>query len=309
VKGFFFSLIPYVGFMSSTIDISSLIAGTRNWGASGARFNTYQYISMIEKCLACNINTFEHADIYGHYTTEEEFGNALRENSSLRHQIRLISKCGINIVSPARPVNKIRFYDTSAEHIIRSVDQSLINLNTDYLDVLLLHQPDPLMNPDEIAAAFTALQAQGKVRSFGVANFTPSQVNLLYPKFPIHYHQLGISLLELQPFTDGRLDNCLQHCITPMAVSPLGGGNIFLEQITEREKRIVAVATFLAKKYNVLPDQVMLAWLLVHPSGIIPVLGTSKFERIELAAKATTITIERQDWFLLWRASTGTEVA
>ena len=295
--------------MSSAGKISSLIAGTRNWGSWGARFNTSQYIGMIEQCLAWNINTFEHADIYGHYTTEEEFGNALKEKQSLRDQIRLISKCGINIVSPARPDNKIKYYDTSAEHIIKSAEQSLVNLNTDHLDVLLLHQPDPLMDPDEIASAFTALKAQGKVRHFGVANFTPSQVNLLHARIPIQFNQLAISLQELQPFTNGTLDNCLQHGITPLAVSPLGGGNILVEQITEREKRIVAVASFLAQKYNVLPEQVMLAWLLVHPAGIVPVLGTSKTERIELAAKATTITIEKQDWFLLWRASTGNEVA
>ena len=294
--------------MSDEMEIWPLIAGTRNWGTWGARFNTTQYIGMIEQCLAWNIRAFELADIYGHYTTESEFGLALKEKPSLRDQIRLISKCGTNIVSPARPEHKIKHYDTSAEHIISSVEQSLVNLNTDYLDVLLLHQPDLLMNPDEIATAFTALQAQGKVRNFGVAYFNPSQVNLLREKVPIRFNQLEISLLELGPFINGSLDNCLQHQIRPLAISPLGGGNIFVEQVTEREKRIVAVASILAQKYNVLPDQVMLAWLLVHPAGIVPVLGTSKPERIELAAKATAIQIEKQDWFLLWRASTGSEV-
>lgn len=290
------------------MEFAPLIAGTRNWGSWGARFNTNQYIGMIEQCLAWNIHAFELADIYGHYTTETEFGNALKEKPSLREEILLISKCGINIVSPARPEYKIRHYDTSAQHIIQSAEQSLINLNTEYLDALLLHQPDPLMDPDEIAAAFSALHTQGKVRNFGVANFNNSQLNLIRERYPIRYYQLEISLLELAPFTNGSLDSCLQYNLQPLAISPLGGGNIFLEQVTEREKRIVAVASFLAQKYNALPDQVMLAWLLVHPAGIVPVLGTSKPERIELAAKATGITLEKQDWFLLWRASTGTEV-
>ena len=295
--------------MSPETEISHLIAGTRNWGTWGARFSTSQYIGMIEQCLAFNIHAFELADIYGHYTTESEFGSALKEKPSLRQQMQLITKCGTNIVSPARPAYKIKHYDSSAEHIIRSAEQSLVNLNTDYLDVLLLNQHDLLMHPDEVAAAFNALQQQGKVRNFGVVNFNPSQVNLLRESFSIRYNQLEISLLELEPFINGSLDICLQHHIQPLALSPLGGGNIFVEQVTEREQRIVAVATFLAQKYNILPDQVMLAWLLVHPAGIVPILGTSKPERIELAAGATSITIEKQDWFLLWRASTGTEVA
>src|SRR5687767_7413714 len=176
-----------------------LIAGTRNWGSGGARFNTKQYIGMIEQCLEWKIRAFELADIYGHYTTESDFGNALKENPSLRNEIQLITKCGINIVSPSRPEYKIKHYDTSADHIIRCAEQSLTNLHTEYLDVLLLHQPDPLMNPDEVAAAFTTLQAQGKVRNFGVGNFNTSQLNLMLQSFPIRYNQLEISLLELAP--------------------------------------------------------------------------------------------------------------
>ena len=292
------------------LKFSPVIAGTMKWGVWGSKFSTSEYLQLIDECMQMGVTTFDHADIYGHYTTEEEFGKALAERKNLRSKMQIITKCGIKMVAPNRPHHTIKHYDTSKEHIIHSAHLSLKHLHTDYIDVLLIHRPDPLMHPDEIAEAFTQLKKEGKVLHFGVSNFTPSQVEMIASRFPVITNQIEASILHLKPFADGTLDQCITKNIIPTAWSPLGGGNLFaLAQEDERAKRIIAVADILAEKYSVAPDQILLSWLLQHPSGIIPVLGTSKTERIKKALEATKIKMERQEWYMLWRASTGHEVA
>lgn len=287
--------------------LSNIIAGTMKWGVWGSRFTTSQYQSMLQACIDAGITTIDHADIYGHYTTEADFGAALAGQPALRQSIQLITKCGIKMVTPNRPQHTIKHYDTGKQHILQSVENSLQNLHTDYIDVLLLHRPHPLLHPAEIAEAFTQLKQQGKVLAFGVSNFTSSQMALVHEQYPIAYNQLELSILNLPPFTDGTLDYCLAHKIVPMAWGPLGGGNIFTSQ-TERHQRIVAVAEMLAQQYHAAADQILLAWLLHHPAGILPVLGTAKAERLQPAADAVSIQLTTQDWYLLWRASMGQEV-
>jgi predicted oxidoreductase len=286
--------------------LSSVIAGTMKWGAWGAKFNTQQYSDIIAAALDAGVTSFDHADIYGHYTTEVEFGQALAP--SLRHRLQLITKCGIKMVTPNRPQHTIKHYDTGKQHILQSVETSLKNLGTDYMDVLLLHRPSPLLHPDEVAETFTQLQGQGKVKAFGVSNFTASQMMLLHQRFPLAYNQLQLSVTHLAPFIDGTLDYCLANSIRPMAWAPLGGGNIFSAE-DDRHQRITAVAGLLAKKYQAGADQILLAWLLQHPAGILPVLGTTKAGRIQTAMAATQIKLSNEEWFMLWRASTGAEVA
>src|SRR5277367_916867 len=186
------------------------------WGAWGSKFSTEQYLKLIEECIERKITTFDHADIYGHYTTEEEFGNALKLMPHLRSQMQIMSKCGIKLVSPNKPENVIKSYDTSKNYILTSAENSLKNLQTDYLDVLLIHRPDPLMNPNEIAEAFFQLQKSGKVLHFGVSNFTTSQVELIASYFPIVINQIEISILNLLPFIDGTLDQCINKKILPL---------------------------------------------------------------------------------------------
>jgi len=291
------------------LTVSPIIAGTMNWGQWGSRFSTQEYLTQIELCLNEKVSTFDHADIYGHYTTEEEFGKALSLKPSLRQKIQLISKCGIKMVTPNRPSHLIKSYDTSKQHIIRSAERSLTNLQTDHIDLLLIHRPDPLMHPDEIAEAFLQLKEQGKVLDFGISNFTVSQTAMMASRYPISVNQLEVSILHLFPFLDGILDQCIEKKITPMAWSPLGGGKLFNNPEDERKKRILAAAQILAEKYNASPDQLLLSWLLFHPSGILPVMGTTKIERIKAAMAALSIKITREEWFMLWRASTGHEVA
>lgn len=279
------------------------------WGAWGAHFNTAAYEAMIKNCLQLGVTTFDHADIYGDYTTEEDFGRVLKQEPSLRQQMQLITKCGIQMLSANRPQHKIKSYDTSFTHITESVEQSLKNLSTDYIDCLLIHRPDPLFDAEEVAAAFEQLQKEGKVLQFGVSNFRKWQVDLIRSRFPISVNQIECSVLHLDPFGDGTLDQCQQHGLIPMAWSPLGGGNLFADDEDERNKRILAVANLLADKYNASADVLLFSWLLTHPSRIYPVTGTSKIERIKAAVDATNIKLEREDWFMMWRASTGREVA
>lgn len=278
------------------------------WGQWGAQFTTGQYLEIIEHCVGYGITSFDHADIYGNYTVEEEFGKAIRHKSSLRQQMQLISKCGIKMVTANRPDHHIKSYDTSKEHILLSVHNSLKNLNTEYLDILLIHRPDALMNPEEIAAAFSQLQQQGKVLHFGVSNFLPHQLQMLHRFFPVEINQIEISLTYLDPFHNGQLDQCIEMNIIPMAWSPMGGGNLTSDPEDERNFRIQAVCEILAKKYDAEPQQIQIAFLTSHPSHILPVMGTSKHKRLELALKASDIPLEREEWYMLWRAAMGHEV-
>lgn len=290
------------------LQLSPVIAGCMKWGQWGVKYSTAQYLQLIEECIAANITSFDHADIYGDYTVEEEFGNALKQKPRLRQQMQLITKCGIRRLTPNRPEHKIHSYDTSREHIILSVEKSLKNLNTDYIDLLLIHRPDPLMNPPEIAEAFSQLKKDGKVLHFGVSNFTPSQMDMMVTAFRIEYNQLEVSVLHLDPFHDGSLDKCIEHSIRPMSWGPLGSGKLYGAEGDERNIRILAVANLLAEKYNAAVDQILLAFLFKHPSGIIPVIGSTKIERLKTAYAAAEINIEREEWFMLWRASKGHEI-
>jgi predicted oxidoreductase len=278
------------------------------WGIWGAGFSTNQYAGMIDACLQSGISAFDHADIYGDYTTEAEFGEVLKENPALRQHITLITKCGIRMMTPNRPSHSIKSYDTSREHIIASVEQSLRNFHTDYLDVLLIHRPDPLLDPADVAEAIELLKQQGKILSFGVSNFLPHQTDLLAKYTLIEYNQVEISILKLDAFNDGTLQNCMRNKIIPMAWAPLGGG-LFTDDSHPRFRSISATASALAEKYNTGLNEILLAWLHKHPSGIVPVIGTTKLERLLQAKAATAIELERDDWFRLLQASTGEEVA
>ncbi len=290
------------------IELRSPVAGCMRWGKWGANFSTTEYLAMIEACVEKDIRVFDHADIYGDYTTEEEFGHALRGDPALKKEIILITKCGIQMVVPARPHHAIKSYNTSRQHIIDSAERSLKNFGTDHLDVLLLHRPDPLLHPAEVAEAVHHLKQSGKILHFGVSNFLPHQVNMLKKYVDVEYNQVEISLMELAPFTNGVLDNCIENGIIPLAWAPLGGG-IFSDDTHPRYRSIVSTASALAEKYDTGVNQLLIAWLLSHPSGILPVVGTTKIERLVQARQAGDITLSLEDWFALYTASTGEDVA
>jgi len=266
-----------------------------SWGKWGKQFSTQEMIAQMYLTLEAGITTFDHADIYGDYTTEQQFGTAFFESGIERESIQLISKCGIQNQGETRD-NKIKYYSYSKEYIIWSVEKSIKDLKTDYLDLLLLHRPSPLMHPDEIAAAISELKEQGKILDFGVSNFTPSQVNLINSKTPISVNQIEFSLSQHTAMHNGTLDQILQQEILPMSWSPLG--TYFKEQ-NEANTRIKKVLDNLTKKYNATEDQVLLAWILKHPSKVSPVIGTTNKTRIENAVKALKIDLELEDWFTM----------
>ena len=293
--------------MNETKKIASPIAGCMRWGKWGANFDTYSYRQIIDACLQNDIVSFDHADIYGDYTTEKEFGNALKENASIRNKIKIITKSGIQLLSENRLQHSIKSYNTSAKHIITSVEQSLKNFSTDYLDIFLIHRPDILLHPAEIAEAINLLKQQGKIIQFGVSNFAPHQIDMLNKFISIEYNQTEISIIHLQPFTNGTLDKCLQHNIIPMAWAALGGG-LFVDDSHPRFRSIYNVAHELAEKYVTGINQILIAFLLLHPSQIVPIVGTTKIERLLQAKEASTIHLQREDWYKLWVASTGEDV-
>ena len=283
---------------------SKIIAGTMTWGIWGKNLNTSKMIATMHCCLDNGISSFDHADIYGGYTTEAAFGVAFNESGIDREKIQLISKCGIQYQSENRN-NKIKHYDYSQSYIIWSVEQSLKNLQTDYLDLLLLHRPSPLMQADEIAEAISKLKKDGKILDFGVSNFTPSQTDLIETKTKVNYNQIQFSATHLEAMLNGSLDHMQTNNIRPMAWNPLG--SVFKTD-DEKSNRVRILAESLADKYLVAVDVLLLAWILRHPAGILPVCGTTDKTRISQLMQATSVSLELEDWFAIWVESAGTKV-
>lgn len=283
---------------------SNIIIGCMSWGNGGKQMDTASQTDLIQFCVDNRLTTFDHADIYGDYTTEAQFGKAFEQSGIDRSKIQLISKCGIQYPGQTRN-NSVKHYNYSKDYIIWSAEQSLKNLKTDYLDLFLLHRPSPLMHPEDIAAAIYKLKGSGKIKRFGVSNFMPSQMHLLQQKTNIEANQIEISLTHPSAMTNGDLDYLFAHKIQPMCWSPLG---TYFNQSNEQNQRIQDVLSRLTDKYNAEEDTILLAWILKHPSNISPVIGTTNKERILRAKAALSIDLELEDWFLLLEASNGQRV-
>lgn len=279
---------------------SRIIAGAMTWGSWGKKLAKKEIIDLMLHCVENGLTTFDHADIYGDYGTESDFGKAYAESGIERPSIQLISKCGIQMTSGRD--NRLGHYEYKKEYIIWSVEQSLKKLNTEYLDLLLLHRPSPLMEPYEIAEAINHLLENGKIKQFGVSNFTPSQIGMLEKSIPVLGNQVEFSLSHDAPMYDGTFDDCIANGRMAMAWSPLG--NVYRED-NEQTKRIKETIMVLAEKYNIEESQLLLAWILKHPAKVHPVIGTSNKDRIVLSAKAVEIELELQDWFTLLASSQG----
>lgn len=271
------------------------------WGSWGKQLSTKEMIDLMQQCLEFGISTFDHADIYGDYTNEIEFGAALSQSKIERADIQLISKCGIQHTGKTRS-NKIKHYNYSKEYIIWSAEQSLHNLKTDYLDLFLLHRPSPLMQPEEVAEAIDQLRKDGKIRDFGVSNFTPSQIALLETEIPVLGNQVEFSLTADSVMYDGTLDDILANKRFGMAWSPLGS---YFREDGEQTQRIKKVMASVQGKYSANESQLLLAWLMQHPGRIHPVVGTTNPARLKDAVEAASIKLELEDWFELLAASQG----
>jgi predicted oxidoreductase len=294
--------------LADDLELSRIVHGQMRLSEWG--FSKKERLNFIEKIIDLGITSFDHADIYGDYRCEELFGEALALKPEIRKDIQLITKCGIKLISKNRPEHKIKSYDTSKEHIISSVENSLENLKTDYLDLLLIHRPDPLMDPDQVAEAFKSLKKQGKVLNFGVSNFEPAQFDMLSSSldFPLVTNQIEVSVMALENFENGSLDKCLEKGISPMAWSPLAGGSVFNSN-QERAARVRKTLVKIKEETNAESiAQLMYAWILKHPANIIPIVGSGKINRIKEAVSSLAVEISREQWFEILQSSRGREV-
>lgn len=250
------------------------------------------------------VTVLDTADIYGRGAVEVALGEAFRAQPGLRGRFGIVGKCGIRLPSETAPVVRVKHYDTTGAHVRAQVEQSLRRLGTDHLDLLLIHRPDPLLDAEELAACVAGLRAAGKIRSFGVSNFRPGQVDLLQSQLaePLVANQVEASLWHLAPVLDGTLDHAQQKGLMPMAWGPLGGGRLAGTILAAALDRI-------GLQLGLTPSQVALAWLARHPAGLMPVLGTGRLERVEAAVAAMAVVLEREAWFELLEAATGHPVA
>ena len=274
---------------------SRLIAGTMLWGAWGKEMTKAKRIELIKTAYDAGISSFDHADIYGNYTTEKDFGIAFSESGLSREDVQFITKCGISMVCENKPY-KTKHYNYDSSYIADAVHTSLRQLKTDYVDLLLLHRPSPLLDPEEVTKAVGSLLDSGKILSFGVSNFNSTQIDLLAEYVPIHVNQIEISLTHNEPMFDGELDHCHRNHILPMSWSPLGILKIPEDQWPSKLRSAIFE---LAEKYNCGFATLALSWLLKHPSKIHPVIGTSNPQRLQETVKALEINLDLEDWFFL----------
>ena len=275
-----------------------------SWAKWGKDYSTEELIDLLNFCMDEGLSTFDHADIYGDYTTEGRFGEAFSKSGIKRESIQLITKCGIQYVGETRD-NQVKHYNYSKDYIIWSAEQSLKNLKTDYIDLFLLHRPSPLMHPDEILEAIQRLKLDGKILNFGVSNFTPSQVELIDSKVDVQANQMEFSLTQHSAMHNGSLDQMIVKGIKPMAWSPLGS---YFRDTNAQTLRIKKILQKLSEKYEASEDTILLAWIFKHPSKVAPVIGTTNKDRMRNAKHAAQLTLELEDWFSLLVASQGHKV-
>jgi predicted oxidoreductase len=285
--------------------LSPIVAGV--WRMADWNFDVAGRVRWIEQCLDLGITSFDHADIYGGYTVQSLFGAALAAAPGLRARVQLVSKCGIRLVSPQRPNNRFHDYDTSRAHVLASVDDSLRALRTDHIELLLIHRPDALMDPDALAEVFVELKAAGKIGHAGVSNHPPGKLAMLHRRHRLVTNQIEFSPLQLQALDDGTLDQCLDLGLRPMIWSPLGGGRLFTGQ-DERVVRIRDVLGQLAVQHAVSVATIAYAWILRHPSQPVPITGSHRIEALREATAALGVALGAEDWYRVWTASAGNEV-
>ena len=282
--------------------LSPIVAGL--WRLPEWQIDTAGLVRWVEEALALGITSFDHADIYGSYTVEAMFGEALAAAPGLRERLQIVTKCGIKCVSPARPGHAINHYDTSRAHVLASVDNSLRALRTDRIDLLLIHRPDLLMDFDELVEVLRLLLAAGKVLHFGVSNHTPGQVALLRKRHPVATHQIEFSPLQMRALADGTLEQCVDLGLRPMIWSPLAGGRLFSSDDGQAH-RVRAVLQDLAGQHGTTMATVAFAWVLRHPSRPHPVTGSGRVAALREAVAALDVRLSAEDWYRVWVASIG----
>lgn len=296
---------PSLQIAPSGPNFSRIVLGL--WRLSAWGMSPLQRLTFIEQSLELGVTTVDQADIYGDYQSEALLGEALALAPAMRERLQIVTKCGIKLVSAQRPAHQLQHYDTSRAHIIASAENSLRNMRIDSIDLLLIHRPDPLMDADEIAEAFQDLQQSGKVKHFGVSNFTTAQFELLASRFPLVTNQIELSLMHMQPLHDGILDLCQRQRIAPMIWSALAGGRLLNDE-TEQGLRVRVVLDRIAQDLATTPSTVALAWILQHPAKPLVLTGSGRIAAVREAVAATGLVLTREQWFALWCASAGKNV-
>lgn len=294
--------------LADNLSLSRIIHG--HWRLAEWNMTAAELLAFTEQAVEMGVTSFDHADIYGNYTCEALFGSALKLAPEIREKIEIVTKTGIKLLSDKHPERRIPHYDFSFDHIIASVEQSLRNFDTDYIDLLLLHRPSPLFDAQEVARAFSHLKDQGKVQHFGVSNFTAGQFDMLstITEEPLVTNQLELSPYCLTSYEDGNMDYLQQYGIKPMAWSPLAGGNLMHPQ-DEKGVRIAQTLHAVANELDIDGiDKVIYSWLLMQPLQIMPIVGSGKINRLRGAVEALDIDMTVEQWFRIYTASTGCDV-
>ncbi|MDB9730030.1 aldo/keto reductase [Amylibacter sp.] len=291
--------------ITENIDFSQIIYGM--WRLADGEINDAKSVTdKINLCLDQGITTFDQADIYGDYSAEALFGIALKEDKSLRNKIEIVTKCGIVAPCGKYADVPVKYYDTSKKHIDASVNASLKNMNIDYIDMLLIHRPDPYMDHNETGQALDTLIKSGKIGAVGVSNFKPHDWELLQSTMvnKLHTNQIELSLQSIDAFSNGDVTFHQKNASPIMAWSPLGGGKLMTEsnQLTNKMDQI-------GTHYKVDRAAVAISFLLSHPANIIPIMGTNNIDRISKISDAFKVKMDRITWFELYTAALGREVA
>jgi predicted oxidoreductase len=294
--------------LTTNFGLSRIVHGQMRMG--NWKMTSQELSVLMDELVELGVTSFDHADIYGNYGCEAMLGEVLSLNKNLRSKIEIVTKCGIKLVSDKFPERKIKHFDYSYEHIVTSVNNSLKNLRTDHIDLLLLHRPAPFFDPEAVAETFSVLKRDGKVLHFGVSNFTPGQYEMLnkFTGEKLVTNQVEISPYCLDHFENENLDFFLKEKIKPMAWSPLAGGKL-LNPRDEKGARILRTLMEIAEELNVAPvDRIIYAWLLKHPATIIPVVGSGKIERIKHAVEALNLDMSLEQWYKIFIASKGKDM-
>lgn len=301
-------MIEKVTMASQGPEFSELVQGY--WRLGEWNMTPQARLTFIKQHLELGISTVDHADIYGNYQCEHLFGEALALEPSVRDQLQIITKCDIKLCGDSYPSQKINHYDTSSAHLYQSVNNSLQRLGVNEIDVLLLHRPDALMNADEVAEVFSDLHKVGKVKHFGVSNFSPAQFDLLQSRLskPLITNQVEINPLNIQVAHDGTLDQLQRLRTRPMAWSCLAGGQLFNGQ-SEQITRVRQVLEEIREEIGAQSiDQVVYAWVRCLPSNPVVILGSGNIQRTQAAVEALSLTLTREQWYRVWVASKGHNV-
>ena len=295
--------------MHNPAGLSPIVAGA--WRLAEWGWTPQQRLAWIEGNLDLGVTSFDHADIYGGYSVEALFGEALALRPALRSRMQLVSKCGIQLVAPARPgfgaPTQVKHYNTAAAHVRASVEHSLRALRSEHLDLLLIHRPDALTDFDELTDTFEALRREGKVRCFGASNFAPHQLAPLHRRLNLATHQIELSPLHLDALHNGVLDQCQDLGLRPMIWSPLAGGRIFTAD-GERERRLRQTLERMAGELGVSVTTLVIAWVLRHPSQPLPILGSRRTGVARDAMAALGLRLDAQQWWQIWASASGREV-